>query len=56
MTDRETQHIWRLEDIYSDASAWEDALSRLEQGIDEVGSFRGRLGEGPRTLLACLDA
>jgi oligoendopeptidase F len=56
MTHRETQHIWRLEDIYSDASAWEDALSRLEQGIDEVGSFRGRLGEGPRTLLACLDA
>ena len=56
MTDQETGHIWRLEDIYPDASAWADAMTRVEEGIAALDTFRGHLSEGAPVLLACLEA
>jgi len=47
---------WRLEDIFPDRAAWETALAALEDDRAGIEAFRGRLAEGPQTLLACLDA
>jgi oligoendopeptidase F len=47
---------WRLEDIFSDRTAWEEALAALEDERAAIEGFRGRLAEGPQTLLGCLDA
>ena len=47
---------WRLEDIYADASAWESEMSALAAAPKRLARFRGRLAEGPGTLLECLAA
>ena len=47
---------WRLEDIFPDRAAWETALAALEGDRAGIEAFRGRLADGPQTLLACLAA
>lgn len=47
---------WRLEDIYPDDAAWEADLRALQGRVAEAAGFRGRLGEGPATLLRALGA
>jgi oligoendopeptidase F len=47
---------WDLDDIYPSAGAWEADLAALEGDLERVTAFRGRLGEGPGTLRACLEA
>ena len=48
-------HRWDLTPVYPDREAWENDLDRLGSASRAVAGFRGRLGEGPETLKACLD-
>ncbi|HOD66247.1 MAG TPA: oligoendopeptidase F [candidate division Zixibacteria bacterium] len=48
------QYKWRVADIFPTDSAWEAAFAGLQGSIGLFDQYRGRLGEGPATLLACL--
>ena len=45
-------HKWRLDDIYSDWTAWESAYAELERRIGEYAALKGTLANGPEKLLA----
>lgn len=45
---------WDLASLFADDAAWEDAFAKWEKQIDGYARFRGKLGEGPKTLAACL--
>lgn len=45
---------WRLEDIFPDEAAWEQAYQELEGYISKLESFQGRLGESGHKLLEFL--
>ncbi len=45
---------WRLEDIYSDETVWEEELKKLDEVSDKIAAFSGKLGEGADKLLAML--
>jgi oligoendopeptidase F len=47
---------WNLDDLYPSAEAWEAAYKEVEAGIPGVVQYKGRFGEGPKAVLACLDA
>ncbi|MGE5560973.1 MAG: oligoendopeptidase F [Chloroflexota bacterium] len=47
---------WRLEDIFPTVEAWEAALDDAAASIATVSQYKGRLGDGPGTMLACLTA
>jgi oligoendopeptidase F len=46
---------WDLSSLFSNDEAWQAALPELEACIDEFESFKGKLGESPAILAACLD-
>ncbi|MFE8700660.1 oligoendopeptidase F [Cytobacillus sp. FJAT-54145] len=48
------EETWDLTDLYQTDEAWEKELSRIEQDIQTVTKFKGRLGESSKTLLDCL--
>ena len=50
------EETWRLEDLFPTMHDWEEGLAAIVPEIDEVTCYRGRLGEGPSTLLKCLEA
>jgi oligoendopeptidase F len=41
--------------LFPNDEAWQAALPELEACIDEFESFKGKLGESPSILAACLD-
>lgn len=47
---------WDLTHIFPDTREWEAAIAAVERGISSVTGYKGRLGEGPAALLACLEA
>lgn len=47
----EDKFKWRVEDIYTDWSAWEADLTAVRTLMDEFVTLRGRLAEGAQTLL-----
>ncbi|MDQ0170161.1 oligoendopeptidase F [Paenibacillus tundrae] len=47
---------WNLQDLFTTDTEWEAELSALPEAAAHVETFKGRLGEGPEQLLACLDA
>lgn len=47
-------HTWRLEDIFESDAAWEEAFVALKGEIPRAARYKGRLAEGPGTLLECL--
>lgn len=51
-----SEHRWDLSHIFADDEAWEVGFAQLEQMLEEADRFRGRLHEGPETLLAALTA
>ena len=53
--DKAATYSWNLADIYPTQDAWETAKAEVEQQMAAISSFRGRLGEGPAELRACLD-
>lgn len=50
------EQTWNLTDIFPNLEAWEAEMASLAEMIGGVTQFKGRLGEGPQVLLACLDA
>lgn len=48
------EYKWRLEDIYPGQDQWEQDFFRVQEMIDTIGSYRGRLGESADTLLEAL--
>ena len=46
---------WDLSSLFADAEAWDKARLALAAELKDLAAFRGRLGEGPKTLLAALD-
>ncbi|MFH1279846.1 MAG: oligoendopeptidase F [Candidatus Eisenbacteria bacterium] len=50
----DVRHQWNLRDIYDDADSWERDFTALTGLIDELKSYRDRLGESAGTLLDCL--
>lgn len=47
---------WNLDDIFPTVEAWEQEMAAALADIASVTCFKGRLGEGPRVLLQCLEA
>jgi len=50
------EQTWRLEDLFATHEAWEEELAAIEGAAAGVTQYKGRLGEGAATLLACLSA
>ena len=50
------EETWKLEDIFPTKEDWEKELKEVENLIGTVTVFKGRLGEGPKVLLECLEA
>ena len=47
---------WDLSSIFNSDSEWESALTALPALNEKVTAFKGKLGDGPDTLLAALCA
>jgi oligoendopeptidase F len=47
---------WNLEDLFPTTEAWEAELNAVAADISTVTKFKGKLGDGPRVLLECLEA
>ncbi|MGH2617310.1 MAG: oligoendopeptidase F, partial [Thermomicrobiales bacterium] len=45
---------WALESVFPTEAVWEDALDANGERLRALEAFRGRIGEGPATLLASL--
>ena len=50
----DARYKWKLEDIYDSNEKWEKDYERVKKLTDEVGRFRGTLGEDGSKLLECL--
>ncbi len=46
---------WDLSALFPDAAAWDQARLALASEFKDLEAFRGRLAEGPKTLLAALE-
>jgi oligoendopeptidase F len=53
-SDIDNQYKWRLEDIYPDTAAWFSDFNRLDEQMDGLSDYEGRLGESAETLYQCL--
>jgi oligoendopeptidase F len=50
----EKQYTWAPETIFPNLDRWEAAFAEVEQDIPKLEAFKGKLGEGPETLLKFL--
>src|ERR687897_2353067 len=50
------EETWALESVFATDDAWEEAFTGSDERLCAVEAFRGRMGEGPATLLAALRA
>ncbi len=49
------EHLtWNLQDLFPTTKMWEDELEAVVTDLTTVTQYQGRLGEGAKTLLACL--
>ncbi len=44
------KYEWNLKDIYDDAGLIEDDVKRVEKGLEEIESYKGKLGESSETV------
>jgi len=49
------EQTWDLASVYATPADWEAACAELKAQLPELAAFRGRLAEGPATLLAFLE-
>ncbi len=49
------EQTWDLESVYATPAEWEAACAELAASLPELAAYRGRLAEGPATLLAFLE-
>ena len=47
---------WKIEDIFATPEDWEKEMAAVAAAVDTVTQFKGKLGEGPKMLLGCLEA
>jgi len=45
---------WNLDDLFSSETAWEEEIANIPSALSAITAFKGRLGESPNSLLACL--
>ncbi|MFZ5817857.1 MAG: oligoendopeptidase F [Bacillota bacterium] len=50
------EQTWNLDDLFGSREAWEAELDAIGRDIQTVTRYKGRLGEGPAVLAACLEA
>ena len=50
------EQTWALETVFATDSAWEEAFASSGERLRAVEAFRGRVADGPATLLAALRA
>jgi oligoendopeptidase F len=50
------EHTWNAESVFASIDDWEAEFSRVEAQIPTLARFRGRLGDGPATLVEWLAA
>jgi oligoendopeptidase F len=54
-SDIEDEYKWDLESIYASDEDWEAAFGRVEERLEEVERYEGRVTESPETLLELLE-
>lgn len=47
---------WRIEDLFAAFADWEAALASLDADVASFGRFKGRLHEGAKLFLECMEA
>jgi oligoendopeptidase F len=47
---------WNLDDLFASPEAWEKELEAVQADLPTVTKYKGRLGEGAKSLLGCLNA
>src|SRR3712207_5759149 len=50
------EETWALETVFATDMAWEEAFNRSDEQLRAVEAFRGRVADGPGTLLDALRA
>ena len=50
----EEQYRWNLADIYPTTDAWEKDYAYVEDNIDMLKQYKGKLGKSPKNLEKCL--
>ncbi|QOR64990.1 oligoendopeptidase F [Cytobacillus suaedae] len=55
-SDVPTELTWNLEDLFKTTEDWEVELEAIQKELPSVTQYKGKLSEGPQTLLACLTA
>ncbi|MBU5468365.1 oligoendopeptidase F [Virgibacillus sp. MSJ-26] len=48
------EQTWDLSDLFTSHNKWENELQSIQNDVQEVTKFRGKLGEDAETLLNCL--
>lgn len=51
--DIDSRFKWKLEDIYSDISVWEQDFKRVKELAEQIKGFQGKLAESAQRLLEC---
>ncbi len=51
--DIDSRFKWKLEDIYSDISVWEQDFKRVKELAEQIKGFQGKLAENAQKLLEC---
>ncbi|MBR4795075.1 MAG: oligoendopeptidase F, partial [Lachnospiraceae bacterium] len=50
----EEKYKWRLEDLFATDEDWEKELKKIDEYVEKISSFKGKIAEGPENLLAYL--
>ncbi|WCN39337.1 oligoendopeptidase F [Aneurinibacillus uraniidurans] len=48
------ENKWKLEDMFSSDAAWEDEYKQVQQHIEEIGHYKGKLAQSPAILADCM--
>jgi len=49
------EQTWNLSSIFASPAEWEQACAQLGEQLPRLAAFKGRLAEGPQTLLSCIN-
>lgn len=49
------EQTWDLKDLFATEEEWENELLAVQSDLSKVTQYQGKLSEGPKTLLACLN-
>ena len=51
--DMDSKFKWKLEDIYSDSSLWEEDFKKVKELAEQIKGLQGKLAESAKKLLEC---